>query len=105
MTRDTIIKPGDLIDLYDEGDLVSGVVTGEEKGRLKVVTQSGKELRVISSRVAHRAGNAPATTSPAAASAATRHARAAVSRLPEIDLAALWDVLADEPQRYTLDGL
>ena len=99
MTRDTVIKMGDLIDLYDEGGLVCAVVTGEEKGRLKVVTEGGKELRVTSSRVAHRAGSAAAPGGPHAAAAALRHAQAASARVAEIDLPAMWDVLADEPQR------
>src|SRR5678815_2544413 len=105
MTRDIVIKMGDLIDLYDEGGLVCAVVTGEEKGRLKVVTEYGKELRVTSSRVAHRAGSASASGSQQAAAAASRHAQAASARVKEIDLSAMWDVLVDEPQRYPLGSL
>src|SRR5262245_45317818 len=106
MIKDTIIHVGDLLDLYDEGDLVSAVAIGTEKGRYRVVTQSGKELRVTASRVAHMAGPSHAGEAPArAAEAALRHAGAATSLLGGVDLAALWDVLADTPQRHTLASL
>src|SRR2546426_12800652 len=105
MTKETIIRTGDLVDLYDEGGLVCAVVIAEEKGRLKVVTESGKELRVTASRIAQRAGSAPGSSGAQAASVASRHAVAALARLPEIDLTALWDVLVDEPQRYALGNL
>ncbi len=102
MSRTVSIAVGDLIDLYDEGDLVSAVVVGEEKSRFKVVTQAGRQLRVTSSRIAHRAGPAPG---PAAQGAAAEHARAAADKADQIDLPALWDVLVDEPERHGLDQL
>src|SRR5262249_22323420 len=104
-SKESVIRSGDLVDLYDEGALVSAVVMSEEKGRLKVTTQSGKELRVTASRIAQRAGLAPAASTSQAAAAAARHAAMAQARLREIDLTALWDVLVDEPQRYTLGSL
>jgi len=110
-TRHPIIRSGELVDLYDEGGIVCAVVLGEEKGRLRVVTERGKEMRVASSRVALRTGETVALPSVAgaqagaAAAAAARHAQAAAGRRSEIDLAALWDVLVDEPQRHTLAGL
>jgi len=109
--RHPIIRSGELVDLYDEGGIVCAVVLGEEKGRLRVVTERGKEMRVAPSRVALRTGETVALPSAAgaqagaAAAAAARHAQAAAGRRSEIDLAALWDVLVDEPQRHTLAGL
>jgi len=104
MTQDLTIRTGDLVDLYDEGGLVCAVVMGEEKGRLKVITETGKEMRVTASRVAQRAG-AAIVQAGAAAAVALRHAKAAAARMPEIDLAALWDLLVDEPKRHGLTSL
>ena len=103
MQKVTTLRSGDLVDLFDEGGLVSAVVLGEEKGRLRVVTESGKELRVPSARVVHRAGSAP--TSASYADHARQHAGAARARLSDVDLPALWDVLADEPRRMSLEAL
>jgi len=102
MSKATTIGAGELVDLFDEGGLVSAVVTGDEKGRLRVVTESGKELRVTLSRVAHRAGGASITH---AADAASRHGEAARARLAEIDVPALWEVLVEQPQRIPLGAL
>jgi len=106
MTRDTAIHVGDLLDLYDEGELVSAVAVGTDKGRHRVITQAGKELRVTSSRIAHVAGPSHAGEAAArAAAAALRHCEAAVSLLSGMDLPALWDVLADAPRRHDLASL
>ncbi len=102
MTKAMTAGAGDLVDLFDEGGLVSAVVTGEEKGRLKVVTETGKEMRVTLSRVAHRAGGA---SMGRAADAAQEHGRAARSRAAEIDLPSLWEVLVEDPQRMSLADL
>jgi len=103
MPTQTAYHAGDLVDLYDEGEIVCAVVTGEEKNRLKVTTESGKEMRVVASRVAQKVaagfgGRDPMTM-------ARDHARATRARLEAIDAAALWDVLVDEPRRYTLEEM
>ena len=103
MPTETAYHAGDLVDLYDEGEIVAAVVTGEEKNRLKVTTESGKEMRVVASRVAQKVaavflGRDPMTL-------ARDHARATRARLEAIDSAALWDVLVDEPRRYTLEEM
>src|SRR5262245_42753617 len=103
MLKATTLRSGDLVDLFDEGGLVSAVILGEEKGRLKVVTESGKELRVAPARVVHLAGSAPPSGSHA--DLARQHAGAARARLSDVDLPALWDVLADEPRRMSLESL
>ncbi|HJQ98264.1 MAG TPA: hypothetical protein VJ826_08105, partial [Candidatus Polarisedimenticolaceae bacterium] len=103
MTKEASIRSGDLIDLFDEGDLVSAVVVGEEKGRLKVVTEHGKELRVTASRVAHRAAGGASAARPA--ETASDHSRAAKARLPEIDLTVVWELLVEEPRRQGLGQL
>ena len=103
MPTETVYHAGDLVDLYDEGEIVCAVVTGEEKNRLKVTTESGKEMRVVASRVAQRVsyglGGRDALT------VARDHARATHARLDAIDTTALWDVLVDEPKRYTLEEM
>ncbi|HEY3175245.1 MAG TPA: RNB domain-containing ribonuclease [Candidatus Polarisedimenticolia bacterium] len=103
-SREIAFRMGDLVDLYDEGGLVCAVVLGEEKGRLKIVTEAGKEMRVTVSRIAHRAGAVSVIPAQAAA-AARRHGEAAAARAREIDLPSLWDVLVDEPKRQPLGGL
>ncbi|MGH9869250.1 MAG: RNB domain-containing ribonuclease [Candidatus Polarisedimenticolia bacterium] len=100
--KDALIHAGELVDLYEGGSLLAGVVVGEEKGRLRIVLENGQELRAASSRVAHRAGIA-GTSRPS--ESAARHAAAAAARVTEIDLPALWDVLVDEPRRHPLGSL
>ncbi len=100
MTKEAVVRIGDIVDLYDEGDLVCAVVAAEEKGRLRVVTESGKHLSVTASRVAHRVGSVPPASDPA--QTALRHAHTASSLISQVDLPALWDVLAGEARRYAL---
>ena len=100
MTKEAVVRIGDIIDLYDEGDLICAVVAAEEKGRLKVVTEAGKHLSVTVSRVAHRVGSVTQASDPA--QAALRHAHTASSLIGQVDLPALWDVLAGEARRYAL---
>lgn len=102
MQKASIPRSGDLIDLFDEGEIVCAVVVGEEKGRIKVVTETGKQIRVTASRVAHRAGAAGEWD---AAGAALAHSRQVAARLDDIDLPVLWDLLVDEPARYDLGQL
>ncbi|HKY32537.1 MAG TPA: RNB domain-containing ribonuclease [Candidatus Polarisedimenticolia bacterium] len=102
MAKDTLIRTGDVVDLFEGGGLLSAVVVGEERGRLQVITQEGQALSVTSSRIAHRAGPA-AGGRPA--EAAARHAAAAAQLSGAVDLPALWDVLADEPRKHPLASL
>ena len=104
MSTEIVYRAGDLVDLYDEGAIVAAVVTGEEKNRLKVVTESGKEMRVVASRVAQRVSAGFGVARDAMA-VARDHARATHARLDAIDTAALWDVLVDEPKRYSLEEM
>src|SRR5262245_54920470 len=105
-SRELSVRPGDLVDLYDEGDLLCGVVVGEEKGRLRVITEKGREIRVTASRIVQRVGPAPGGASPAtAAGAAQRHAAEAGARMAGIDISALWDVLMEESGRFTSGAL
>jgi exoribonuclease-2 len=98
-------RPGDLIEIWDEGALLSGVVIAEEKGRLRVVTERGEEIRVASSRVALVADRNLTVEPRRAAEAAARHA-AEVKRLGgEIDVASLWEILVDDGGRHAIEDL
>ena len=49
----TGLRPGLALDLWEGEELRSAFYLGEEKGKLKVVTSAGKELKVPESRVAN----------------------------------------------------
>ncbi len=105
-SKESECLPGDLVDLYDEGEVVCAVVTGEEKSRLKVVTSAGRSLRVAPSRVIHRAR--PGAVVSRAESEARDHEEAVRERLGAVDTIAMWEVLIDTPRvppRYTLSEL
>ncbi|HXI01770.1 MAG TPA: RNB domain-containing ribonuclease, partial [Candidatus Saccharimonadales bacterium] len=92
-------EPGDLVELWEQGDLVSAVILGHDKGRLRAVTESGDIVRVTASRIAHRAGRAdPGQAS--GAKAAASHAREARERAGTVDVAALWEILVDAGGRH-----
>ncbi len=93
-------QPGDLVEIWEGGELVSAVLLGQEKGRWRVVTEEGREIRIVPSRIAHLAGRA-APHSGAGARAAAEHSREAHRRAREVDVAALWEILVDAGGRHT----
>jgi len=91
--------PGTLVDLWEGGKLLSGVVVGEEKGRLRVVTEEGREVRVTASRLAHLAGPSGAPIAQAAA-AASKHAERARELASGVEVEPLWELLVEEGGRH-----
>ncbi len=89
--------------LFWEGDAPSfAVVVGEEKQRVAVVSETGREERIPASRVAFELdrGTAPPKTVEGRRGAAARAAalrRAAASRAREVDVGTLWDLVRDRP--------
>ncbi len=97
--------PGDLVEIWHGGEIVSAVVLSLEKGRLRVVTEKGEEIRITESRIALRAGRVAAAEADAGARAAAAHARAARLAAKQVDLPALWEILVDEGGRHTVGSL
>lgn len=108
--------PGALVDFFADGEIVAGVVLAEEKGRYRVVTETGREDRIAPARVlAAYDGNprlAPASGAKADAARiqaahilASAHARAARDRRGSLDLAIVWDLLVDEGGERALGEL
>jgi len=92
-------RPGDLIDVFEGGDVVTAVILSEEKGRLKIALETGSEIRIPASRVVHVASRGAPIDSRLAREAAARHGAEARSRAEAIDVASLWDLLVDEGGR------
>jgi hypothetical protein len=102
------VVPGTLVDFFADGEIVAGVVLSEEKGRLRVVTEAGREDRIAPGRIP-AAYDGPAKVSGGAAGAgsetarfeaarkaASVHAKAAREAGPKIDLPLVWDLLVDQ---------
>jgi exoribonuclease-2 len=89
--------------LFWDGDAPSfAVVVGEEKQRVAIVSETGREERIPASRVAFELdrGTAPLKTVEGRRLAAARAAalRGAVSyRAREVDVGTLWDLVRDRP--------
>lgn len=96
---------GEIIDLWDGGEIVSGVAIGEEKGRIRVVTETGDEIRILESRVAHRPRTSAGIDRRAAAQAAARHAEEARRLAASVDIVSLWELLVDEGGRHAIQDL
>lgn len=97
-------RPGTLVDLWEGGKLLSGVVIGEEKGRLRIVTEEGREVRVTASRLAHVAGPSGAAIADAA-KAAARHAERAREMAAGVEVEPLWELLVEEGGRHEPERL
>ena len=108
--------PGALVDFFADGQIVAGVVLTEEKGRYRVVTETGREDRIAPARVlaaydgnprlAPAAGaKADAARVAAAHTLASAHARAARERRGTLDLGLVWELLVDEGGERTLGEL
>ena len=109
-------QPGAIVDFYSEGELIAGVILAEEKGRLRVVTETGREDRLAPGRVlAVYEGNPKLAAPPASKTDPSRtdaakalagaHARAARERRAGIDLEVVWDLLVDDGSARGLDEL
>ena len=110
------VIPGSLVDFYSEGEIVAGVVLAEEKGRLRVVTEKGREDRIAPGRVLATYEGDPKLAAPADRRAdtaradgahrlAAAHARAAAERQSSLDIALVWDLLVDEDGEHALEAL
>lgn len=97
-------RPGDLVEIWEGGDIVSAVLIAQEKGRWRVVTETGQVMRITKNRIAHRAGRA-STADGEAEQAAAAHSREASIRAGEVDVSALWEILADAGGRHSPESL
>ncbi|MBI3449875.1 MAG: RNB domain-containing ribonuclease [Acidobacteria bacterium] len=98
-------RPGDLIDIFEAGDVVTAVILSEEKGRLKIALETGGEIRIPASRVVHVAARGAPVEPRLALQAAARHGADARSRAEAIDVPSLWDLLVDEGGRHSTADL
>ena len=84
--------------------ILSAVILSQEKGKWRVVTEEGRQMRITASRIAHRAGRAAAEPD-AAARAAADHSREAAARAAAVDVASLWELLVDGGGRHSSGSL
>ncbi len=94
------LPPGAVVAWWDSDGLSLGVVAGEEKQRLRLVVEGGREERVAPGRVANvvePSGPAPGPTLEERRQAGAR-AGAAASRIgrraAEVDVGALWEIVS-----------
>ncbi|HXV77393.1 MAG TPA: hypothetical protein VD788_13835, partial [Candidatus Polarisedimenticolaceae bacterium] len=93
--------PGALVAVWEAGELTLGVVAGEEKRRLRLVLEGGREIRVQPARIAWEV-EAPGKV-PGAAPEERREAGERVERAERrlrgvadsIDVELVWQILAE----------
>ena len=101
------VFPGMVVDFFAEGEITAGVVLAEEKGRLRLITEAGREERIApgrvlaayegNSRLALPAGSkADTSRHPMAHALAAAHAKSARDMQAGVDLSLLWEIVVDE---------
>jgi exoribonuclease-2 len=100
----TDCQPGDLVEIWEGGSIVCAVIIAQEKGRWRIVTETGESMRITASRIAHRAGKA-SIGSAEAERAAAAHSREAASRAGEVDVPSLWELLVDAGGRHSPESI
>jgi len=101
------LRAGVCVDIWDGGELSLVMFMAEEKGRLRVLTRKGREMRVTSSRVAvvgDHVLDLQASRADQVASLGARDDELA-AQAEAVDVRALWEILADESGEYDLDEL
>lgn len=97
------MKPGYLVEFYDEKRLLCGLVVDLKGDRVQVITQGGRELTLAPKRILH------ACPGPLAAAASRQQiltyleetARKREALKADINLEDIWDLLAAENQALT----
>lgn len=107
--------PGALVDFFSDGRVVAGVVLSEDKGRLRVATEAGREERIVPARVlaayqgnpklAVPSGKAEAAKIEMARKLAASHAQTAQDLRSRLDLALTWEIVVDDGGERTLEDL
>ncbi len=108
-------SPGALLAWWDGDRLAFGVLAGEEKGRLRLVLEDGREHRIQPGRIAAvvEASGAPPGATLEGRRAAGMRVQAAVSRVERraasVDVYALWEIATgsegEAPEEATLADL
>jgi len=99
MATPTSARPGQLVAWWQDGGLALGVVAAEEKQRLRIVLERGREQRLAPARVVAvvEPGGAVPGGTPEARAAAGERAAAALLRVREladaIDVPVLWEII------------
>ena len=97
--------PGSVVTVWEGGELALAVVVGEEKRRLKLIVESGRELRVQPSRVGwvvEERGPVPGSTVEQRREAGRRVeqlGREVATLTRQVDVAVLWEIVVE-----TLEG-
>ena len=99
----TLTPPaGSIVTVWEGGELTLGVVAGEEKRRVRLILEGGREIRVALARIGWEvepAGPVPGDTAEARREAGRRVERAerGVAELAAaIDVPVLWEIAAEE---------
>lgn len=93
-------RPGEGIAWWSEGTIGFAVVVSEEKGKLVIVTEGGREQRIPPARVAHLLGGGPAPErTPEGRKEAGRRTTAIAARVREraagVEVSALWELVRE----------
>jgi len=96
------VRPGSLVTVWEGGELMLGVVAGEEKRRVRLILEGGREIRVQPARIGWEVedgGPVPGTTVEARRQAGRRveHIeRDVAGRTQSIDVPVLWEIAYEE---------
>jgi exoribonuclease-2 len=93
--------PGSVVTVWEGGELALAVVAGEEKRRLKLIVESGREIRVQPSRVGwvvEERGPVPGSTVEQRREAGQRVeqlGREVATLTDQIDVGVLWEIVVE----------
>jgi len=100
-------SPGQVVDLLEDNQIVAAVCLEERKGKLRLLTESGRELNVSFKQVVHI--HSFRMEIDQAREALTRALQTRAARrqalMTEIDVPELWEVLKDEATDFSATEL
>ena len=102
--------PGSVVTVWEGGELALAVVVGEEKRRLKLIVESGRELRVQPSRVGwvvEERGPVPGSTVEQRREAGRRVeqlGREVATLTRQVDVGVLWEIVVETPEGEAKPG-
>jgi len=96
--------PGSIVTVWEGGELALAVVIGEEKRRLRMIVENGREIRVQPSRIGwavEERGPVPGITIEERREAGRRVGQAErqiATRVEQVDVGVLWEIVVESQE-------
>ena len=95
-------SPGQLLDLFDDNRIVAAVCLEERKGKLRILTESGRELNVSPKQVVYSYSARLDIEQAREGLIRALHNRASRYQVQsdKVDIQGLWEILQEDPRDY-----